>query len=159
MEHRLNVIVSHTTTIVGAGIRFLFGGFYNHCAVALDDDLSVLYSFARKNRHLWFTGCFCTEKLEFYKAYKVYTIPITDEEYEAIRERLRYYGSHLCIYNYPGAALLPFNITLNFKRSYMCSTFVASILENLDEVQLEKQYGLYNPMDIKHLLDKYEQTA
>lgn len=47
MKH-LYVMISHTNTGFGRAIRFITGCYYNHSAIAFDEDLQQLYSFARK---------------------------------------------------------------------------------------------------------------
>lgn len=153
-KHKLNVVVSRTPTIIGALIRITLGGHFNHCAIALDDDYSILYSFSRKYRHFWFTGCYCTEDLSCYTDYVSYSIEINEEEYEKICSKLKYLDERICVYNYISAMLIPFHRHIDFKRSYICSTFVAELLDYLSSVDLEKEPGTYRPIEIKMLLDE-----
>lgn len=150
--HKLNILVSKTDTLIGRGIRLVLGGDYNHCSICFDDNISVAYSFSRRVKQLWFTGCFVFETVDRYSSYEVFTIEITDEEFDSILEFLNSLSERLCIYNYIGAVAITAGVEVAFERSYICSTFVAKVLSMVGEVTLEKSVNLYSPMDIYRLL-------
>lgn len=151
MMHKLNVVFSKTNTLIGAGIRSILGGSWNHCAVAFDENLDVLYSFSRAYRYLWFTGCFTEEDRSGYLDYIVYSFDLSDEEYDMISSRIRLLKHGIHVYNYLGAVGLWLNVPIPLRGSYTCSTFVARLLSDAGLIKLNKSYALYRPMDLCEL--------
>lgn len=155
--HTVQIVVSHTATIVAKLIRFVTKGYYNHCSVVLDRDFSSLFSFSRKYRRFWFTGCFTIESLDRLKCNNkldalIYEINITDEEYEEITKYLRYLLQRHRAYNYIGAVTILFNKNFSSDTIQLCSTFTAYILGMIKSIKLAKKFYLYTPMDIQDLL-------
>lgn len=156
--HSLCIIFTRTHTVVGSLIRKVLGGRYNHCSIVLDDDFSRLYSFSRYYTKFWFTGCFCVEtigKLSFGKECiqgAIAEIQITDREYKGICKFLSGMSHGIHVYNYINACLIPFRLSIDSNKSYICSTFVAKILSYIDEVTLDKKFSLYKPMELYDLL-------
>lgn len=156
--HTLNVFVSRTDTWLGSCIRRILGGDYNHCSFSFDENFSSLFAYSRLYKGLWFTGCFCTESVDRYLNYEVFQIEITDEQYKELRVFLVDLSRTYRIYNYLSALVLPFGWSIPDDYHYLCSTFVARVLECYSGVVLEKDYSLYRPMDVYNLLKelKYE---
>lgn len=150
--HTIDVFISRTDTWLGSCIRKILGGNLNHCSFAIDGNFSSLYSFSRLYKSLWFTGCFCTEPIERYVDYEVFHISITDEEYNNLCAFLKDLSQSYRVYNYIGALALPFGIARPSKYHYLCSTFVAKVLDEYSGVELEKCHSLYKPMDVYNLL-------
>lgn len=150
--HTLHIIFSKTDTFVGSCIRHILGGEYNHCSIALDGDLTRLYSFSRIYRPLWFTGYFCIEDTSHFLDYDMVTIHITDSEYEKITAFLNTLGHSFAIYNYLAAVALVFGRSVPIATSYTCSTFTARVLTLLDQKVLTKCWSVYTPMDLYRLL-------
>lgn len=152
--HTLSVLLSKTNTIIGTSIRVLFGGEYNHCAIMLDNDYSCIYSFTRKFKYCWFTGCFTIEPYNRFTDFIKYDIDITDIEYNDIINFLDELNESFRFYNYIGAVLLPLGVAINFKHHFVCSTFVAKILSLTESIGLDKSIHLYKPNDIYNLVIK-----
>lgn len=156
--HTVQIVVSHTSTIIAKLIRLVTKGYYNHCSVVLDRDFSSLFSFSRKYKYFWFTGCFTRESLNTIKCNdklnaKVYEIAITDTEYEEIVKYLRYLLQRHRAYNYIGAVTILFNKNFHSDTIQLCSTFTAYVLSMIQSIKLDKKFYLYTPMDIYTLLD------
>ena len=151
-SHKLHILISRTDTFVGATIRRILGGDLNHCSVAFDDDFSSLYSFSRLYQKLWFTGCFCCETTDRYSSYEVFTINITDDDYNKIMSFISELKQGYRVYDYIGAFLLLFNISMHFRHNFICSTFAAKCLSLTDTVHLDKSCYLYRPMELYNLL-------
>ena len=150
--HSLNVVVSRTSTKIGEMIRTVIGGKYNHCSFFLDDEIDVIYGFSRKYRDLWFTGCFTQENPLYYEEYLVYRIPLGDEEFERLSARVARMCDHVKMYDYVAAALISIDVPKESNRHYICSTFVADLLDKHTAVELNKNAHLYKPMDIFALM-------
>lgn len=159
MQHSINIVVSSTGTLIGGFIRQILGGSVNHCSITLDENYDNLYSFSRRHPYLWFTGCFCKEDISRFKSYKIYSINITEEEYRDIERYIEYLNDRLRVYNYLGAIMIPFNIPVKFENSYICSTFVAKLLNRIDGIELDKPIYLYRPMDVLELLENNDSAV
>ena len=59
------IVISQTGTILSRIIKFLTRKEYNHASISLKDDLSVMYSFGRKNPYNPFLGRFVEESPDF----------------------------------------------------------------------------------------------
>jgi hypothetical protein len=156
--HTLTIIVSHTGTGVAKVIRTVTKGYYNHCSVALDHDFRHLYSFSRRYKKYWFTGCFTKENLEVLKdkgelKAVFYEIQLDEKDYQKVKRYIKELSKGYRIYNYLGAVMIVFNKGFPTKKYMLCSTFVAYLLSITKTISLDKPYYLYSPIDIKHLLD------
>lgn len=150
--HTLNILFSKTNTIIGGTIRTLLNSRYNHCAIALDNDFSRIYSFARRYKYCWFLGCFVNEPFSRFKDFEIYSIDITDEDYDKINTFIQDLDNHFCVYNYIGAILLYLGIEYKSDYSYVCSTFTAKILSLVDSIELDRSEYAYKPNDLYKFL-------
>lgn len=153
-KHNLYVIVGSTNTFMGQVIRRVTNSKYNHCSVVLD---GIMYSFTRYYKHLWFTGCFCTESIDIFNNYTIFSISLSHNEYIQVLNFIDDLNNRFSVYNYIGALLVLLNIPFNRDYSYICSTFVSKILSFILEIKLGKNLGVYKPMDIFNLL-RYSET-
>ena len=151
--HTLEVVVSHTTTIIGSIIRKITDSYWNHCSVTLDGDFHKLYSFSRRYKRFWFTGCFTSEDINDLGDIRIYQIKLPDIEYYNIRDFIQEFKKSLRVYDYLGCLLIMFNKEGKAKNSYLCSTFTALILQQALPNVLSKSPRLYKPMDIFNLLE------
>ena len=71
------VVISKTATRFGYVLRRVGGVHYNHAAIALDEELKELYSFARKQYHAALIGGLVEETVERYTLRKQTEIPVT----------------------------------------------------------------------------------
>ena len=160
--HTMTIVVSRTGTVMGKVIRIFTKGYYNHCSIAFDRNYDIFYTFARKYKLFWVTGCFTTETIDRLMTgneliAKAYEIEITDKEYEDIQEYIKELSKGYNIYNYIGAILILFNLNFKTRKYHICSTFVAYILEKyVNEVTLDKEYYLYKPMDIYQFMEQLD---
>lgn len=153
-DHALNIIVSRTETRIGSMIRAVIGSDYNHCSFYLDGDVRNIYGFSRRYREFWFTGCFTQENAVHFQEYKIYEIPISKEQYADLNERIIDMKAHTRIYNYLSALMLPAGISVDSEDSFICSTFVADLLDKYTDIVPEKDVNLHDPIDIFELLEK-----
>lgn len=125
----------------------MLGGEYNHTSIALDSNYDLIYSFSRRYKYMWFSGCFCKESVSNFNKYTIFILSIDDEEYNKINKFLKLLERHYRIYNYIGAICLYFNKPVYSKLSFTCSTFTAYIL-GLTRYKLKKDFRTYTPMGI-----------
>ena len=158
-NHSLNIVLSKTVTKIGSMIRTVVGGEYNHCSFFIDDEVDAVYGFSRKYRKLWYTGCFTLENPIYYEDYKVYEIPISNSQYGGLQNRIDDMNSNVRMYNYISAMLIPAKIPVESDGSFICSTFVADLIDKYTDIELDKDLRLYTPMDVFELLSRYADTG
>lgn len=148
MQHTITIVISRTDTLIGKIIRSVHKGYYNHCSFYLDDETDKLWSFSRKYDKFFFTGCFCSETSKRYIAYQKFTFMIDDTVYKDICNEIKRLKKHYRIYAYQNAVLINFNKSIDSKNHFICSTFVANIIDKYNLVKLIKPANICLPMDV-----------
>ena len=138
---KIYIVLAHTGTILSRIIRMYTGAEYTHVSIALDEDLTKMYSFGRKYSYIAFLGGFVKEGSNFgtFKRFyntgiSVYEVNITDEQYKKVNERIEYVKLHKDEYkfNIIGLALAGINKKLNREKTYYCAEFVRAVLKKSD---------------------------
>ena len=131
------IVISQTGTILSRIIKFLTRKEYNHASISLKDDLSVMYSFGRKNPYNPFLGRFVEESPDFgtFKRFsnakilllKVY---MGEEEYQKLDTLLNLMleNSNDYKYNYLGLYFAAIKVCHKSPNRYYCSEFVKELL-------------------------------
>lgn len=155
------IVLSSTGTVVSRTVRFLFRDRYTHASIALSPDLAVMYSFSREYTYYPFYGRFRSEltdqgflaKRPTIPA-KVIALPVTDAQYEAVKDRIEYFNAHRKSfgYNYIGLFLNLIGRSYSPKNRYTCSQFVSETLAKCGIATFELDYSLIRPI----MLDKLE---
>ncbi len=148
--HKLTVIFAKTNTKVGKFLRFFTADDVNHCAVYFDDDPSVMYSYRRERRHNILSGKFGTECfLNMSRGKEMLYITsefmLDQTQYGRIVKLLEEHKGRR--YNFAAVFLMYFHIYLRNEKYFICSTFTASILKEVYE--LEKPYNTYTPISLR----------
>lgn len=137
--NRLYVIISCTNTKMGWCIRKALNEPYNHVSVALDRELSNIYSFARRKYYTPFVGGMVRESvniLTYNKSkntdVKIYALEISKENYDAITQQISsmYQERNKYYYNYLGALKLFIKYSGQTTRAYTCLEFAMEILKS-----------------------------
>lgn len=133
---KVYIVLSQTGTILSRILKLYTRAPYNHCSIALCEDLEVMYSFGRLDPYNPFRGGFVQESTRFgtFKRFKntramVIEAEVTPEAYEALREHIRtmlrtrteYH------YNYVGLLLAAIRIHRAKRNCYYCSEFVRAM--------------------------------
>lgn len=135
---KIYIVLAHTGTLLSRIIKIRTGAEYTHSSISLDEDLQQMYSFGRKYSYIAFLGGFVREGADFgtYKRFyktevSVFEIPVTDEQYNIINEKIEYMKEHKKEYrfNVLGLFLAGFDKRLQFNKTYYCAEFVKYILE------------------------------
>lgn len=131
------VVLSSTPTKMGKLIRVVTRSFYNHSSISLTENLNEMYSFARYRASNPLVGGFVKEFPERFTlgkqqdvSIKVFSIPVTEEQYETIK--LFIYkiknDSEENIYNSLAAIGVLFGCRFDTHKAYTCSEFVVRTL-------------------------------
>lgn len=164
MEHTHNIyiVLSRTETGVARVLRSFGGLEYNHVSIALDREMKELYSFARSEQYGILTGRLVHETTDRYLVgarkgipILVYELPVTEEEYDWVRGRIREIMEDPQ-YRYNLFSVLTYPIYGGFStyKAYSCSEFAAYILGHLG-YDLDRPLFEYRPDDLRPILEEY----
>ena len=133
---------------------------YSHVAISLNKECDVLYSFGRRKTNSILSGGLSIQEKtgEFFTKFnktesEIYEIAVTDNQYEDTKKVLQYMEKNINIYKYDffGIILRFFKIPITFKNRYVCSYFVAEVLEKSNIYKFDKQACLVKPKDFENL--------
>lgn len=136
-------------------IEAMTGFFYTHASIGLSEDMNTFYSFVAKG--------FIVEKITKYIRpdripfpCQLYEIEVSDKIYKSIRKLLNSYDEYRNNLHYTRLGLVMCLLRIPYKRKdhYICSQFVAEVLENAQVAKLKKDSTLYRPSDLSKLLSK-----
>ncbi len=152
------ILQMHSCTIPARIVQFATRYQYSHIAISLDKDCEQIYSFGRKNINNIFSGGFIVQKKsgDFYKKFnstvcRIYELEISADKYQRLKEKLEYMENHSYLYKYDflGIILRFLHIPVSFQHRYVCSQFVASILESCDILHFKKDPSFVRPQDFE----------
>ncbi len=136
MKSYIYLVFSATPYKIGKAIRKITGEKFNHASIALDSELSEMYSFARRFYRAPFLGGFVREShARFYiegaaSTIQVCRLEVTQAQYDFISKQLRrmYDDRQHYLYNHLSAAITPFGRLLKISDSYICTEFIVEQL-------------------------------
>ena len=152
------IVLTQTYTYPARVIHLYTSEPYSHASIAFDEDLSEMYSFARRGLRNPFNAGFVEEDINngvFGKCTSttcnIYQLKITETQYNKLRYEIDVFKSNKDDYSYNflgvlGAAL---NVPIQTKHRYFCSQFVAYLLEQSDIDIFNKNCSLVKPRDIR----------
>lgn len=153
------ILFSDTGTLFSRTIRLYTRMPLNHTSIAFDSDLQQLYSFGRKHPNNPFVGGFVKESVHGSiirngqrTMCALYSCEVSLAVYERIRTRIQQMEQNCEQYRYNLLGLFGvlLNVSIEPKKAYFCSQFVASLFQNNGLPLLNKPLGLTKPMDIEH---------
>lgn len=157
---KIYILLMHTNTYPSKFVKFMTNYKYSHVALSLDDSCDILYSFGRKKLNKVLDGGFSVENKdgEFFKKFnnancKIYELDVKEEQYAKLKDTIKDMENNKDNYKYDfiGTAFRFFNIPVTFKDKYVCSYFVASILENNEIYKFNKNTCFMKPKDFEGL--------
>ena len=160
MKKNIYIMLSQTNTSCSKIFQFFTRAPYNHVSIALDENLNFLYSFARQNLYIPLIAGFVKEDINsgIYKIYhntlcEIYRLSITQEQYDILERSIQNFEDNEDKYRYNFAGLLAmlFNIPFQRQYHYVCSQFVAHVLQEANAVKFQKHVSLIRPYDFKSL--------
>lgn len=165
---RLYILTTYTGTTLSYLIKKITNVPYAHVSLGLDKELTKVYSFGRKHHSNPVFAGFVREYIDagLYKnkvntQCRVYSIDVTDDQYDNALLLLSKFIDNKKKYKYDTLAL--FSLLRDNPRDdeyrYVCSQFVAYILESIGVNIFDKYYRLITPMDFylnEHLKLEYE---
>ncbi|NMB30269.1 MAG: hypothetical protein GX988_02345 [Clostridiales bacterium] len=159
-EYALYLVLTQTGTRVSRLIKFYTRAPFNHVSVSNDERLANMFSFARQNAPKLFPAGFTKENVAdgVFAMYSsvpcvIYKIPVTYEQYTRFNSLIEKFNNDKKLYKYNllGFITMMFNIPIKPKHSFMCSQFVAYILQEAGIINFNKRLSLVKPDDFRHM--------
>lgn len=132
------IILTYTGTIPSKVIRSFTKDEFSHVSIALDIDLTEMYSFARLRKYNFFIAGFLHEKINegTFKRFrkttaKIYYLEVTNEQYEKIKNKIEEIKENKEQYKFNILGLCAVSIHMRIKREryFYCAEFVKYLLE------------------------------
>lgn len=127
---------------------------YTHVSIGLEDHPETYYSFNKRG--------FCTETIQKHRRRGVtescvYVLEIPDEAYAEVENTLEHFRKNAAQYHYTvlGMLCVLLHIPFKFKDAYVCSQFVAQVLQKVPRLCDKRASNLYRP---NHLADELATT-
>jgi hypothetical protein len=162
MSKTIYVVISQTGTILSRILKVITGAKYNHASISLVPDLETMYSFGRLNPYNPVLGGFVEESPHrgTFKRFRntkvtVLSIAVTDEQYEALGQKLKSMleNKDRYHYNYIGLFLAGVKIPYRQRRCYYCSEFVKDMLVRHGIRGADQLASIVEPMHFLQLPD------
>lgn len=155
------LVFSATPYRIGKLIRRFTGETYNHVSIALDQDLTQMYSFARRYYRTPFLGGFVKESLSRYHVnnkpthVRICRLPVDPEQYKSLKVLLThmYEKREDFLYNHLSAAIAILRRPVKVRDSYTCVEFCIRVLHSLNLDVDPNQY--YTVGDIEQMFRPY----
>ena len=157
---KIYIILAHTGTVLSNIIRYWTKDEFSHVSIALDAELEQMYSFGRLNPYNPFWGSFVHEHINkgTYKRFKntraeVYSLFVTDEQYEKARKTIEYFNNNKQKYkfNILGLACVSINKKITRKNTFYCAEFVKHILKVMGITEVNELPKIIRPQNFKEL--------
>lgn len=138
-QHYLYVLFSATPYRMGRWIRFVTGEPYNHVSIATGEDLTCIYSFARRYYCTPFYGGFVSEDPCRYRhngrcaSIRLYRLPLTSKQWQRLQDMLEDMKEHAdrYLYNHLSAMAAPLHLKIRVRKAYTCAEFTVNVLHRL----------------------------
>lgn len=135
------IILTHTGTTLSKVIKNYTKDEFSHVSISLDEQLKQMYSFGRLHPYNPFWGGFVHEYIDkgtfkrFYRTKaKIYSLSITEEQYNKIKSIIQYMEKEKEHYKFNMLGLLAvgFHKKITKEYSFYCAEFVKYIIEQAE---------------------------
>ncbi len=162
-KRKIYIIQAHTGTIPAKVIRVVTRYKYSHVMISLEPDFSKMYSFGRRTLNNPLNSGFIIETIngKFFKKYnntecKVYKLTVDEDKYLVLKQILEEYENNPGAYQYDiiGLILRFFKIRIRRKNHYVCSQFVAEVIDKSYIYKFKKPIESIEPKDFEYIPNK-----
>lgn len=157
---KIYILLMHTKTIPSKIVKIFTGYKYSHVAISLDKSCEVTYSFGRRKLNSILNGGFSIlhKDGEFFKKFnktkcKIYEVDVTEEQYKKVEEIIENMVKEQEKYKYDFIGIIPrlFGVPITIENRYVCSYFVAEVLEKANILKFNKPTCLVRPKDFENI--------
>lgn len=159
-SNKIYVIQMHTHTMPSRLIKLFTHYKYSHIAISLTPECDKIYSFGRKELNSIINSGFVIENRDgdFFNKFnettcRIFEIEVTKKQYRNLKKIIKYMKIHSDLYKYDfiGIVLRFFKIPVRFKNRYVCSFFVADVLEKAHICKFNKKSRFVEPKDFEKI--------
>jgi hypothetical protein len=154
------IMLTHSGTTLSNAIKSVTKNPYSHASISFDSSMDNMYSFGRKYANNPLIGVFVKESIRkgLYAnvsktaTYSLYVTFVSNEEMNAMKERLQYFidNKEKFKYNFVGLIQHQLGIESHREDAYFCSQFVSEILRSGKDY-FNRHSSLVKPYDFaKH---------
>ena len=157
---KIYILLMHTYTIPSRLVRVFTNYEYSHVGISVNRECNEIYSFGRKKLNSILNGGFVINKKDgaFFKKFdktkcKIYELTVSEEQFFNLEKILNDMEENSEKYKYDFLGIVPrfFRIPITLKNRYVCSYFVAYVLEKSGIYNFTKNVCLINPRDFEKL--------
>ena len=161
-EKKIYILQVHTGTIPSKIVKIITNYEYSHVLLSTDNSFKKMYSFGRRTINNPLNGGFIIESYDglFFKKYsktkcRLYELKINDAQYSDLINILKEYEKEPLKYNYDFLGAIGRTLHINVKRKnhYVCSQFVAEVMEQSKIYKFDKPTQFIKPVDFEGLPD------
>ncbi|MBQ4649164.1 MAG: hypothetical protein IJB73_00530 [Firmicutes bacterium] len=154
------ILLTNSHTLISKAIYYISKAEYTHAALAMDKDLTMLYSFGRKFKYSMFPSGFVREGVNHgvmgdsdTMKCALYAITISDRCYKKLANRLRHMEAkkHCYRFNYLGLPMCGFGKKSGGRNVFFCSQFICHVLNESGAIETSKHPSLTRPVDFEKL--------
>ncbi len=160
MRKSVYIVLTSTGTALSQMIKSYTKEKYNHVSISLNEELTEMYSFGRRNPINPLDGGFVKEDVEIgtyswfpHTECKILRLEVSLQEYGKITRFIDTFKKKQkkYVYNFVGLFGVVFNTPLEIEGAYFCSQFVAEILRRSGIQLFEKPSSLVQPAEFLEL--------
>lgn len=157
---KIYVILMDTKTIPSRLVSLFTLYKYSHVAISFDKKCDVIYSFGRRNLYWIFNGGFVVENKDgsFFRKFsdtrcKIYEIDVNKKQYDDLVNIVNDMNKNKDMYRYDylGIILRYLGINITFKNKYVCSYFIAKLLNDNNICNFNKDICFVKPKDFEKI--------
>lgn len=133
---KIYIVLTHTGTVLSRIIKSFTKDEFSHVSISLDIYLNQMYSFGRLHPYNPFWGGFVHEYIHkgtfkrfFNTKAKVYSIEITEKQYEDVKNAIEEIEKQNYKFNILGLFAVGFHKKIGSKNSFYCAEFVKYVIE------------------------------
>jgi len=153
---KIYLLQMNTKTIPSKIISLFTMYKYSHVAISFNRNCNYIYSFGRKKVYSILNGGFTMESKtgKFFNKFndtecRIYEVNVTNKQYNDLIKIIKYMKKNANVYGYDylGLFLRCLKIPVTFKNKYVCSYFVAQLLEDVNIYDFKKDTFFVKPRD------------
>ena len=142
-KYTISILLTKSSDFLSRIIYYFTGREYTHASIGLDNLSDTYYSFNIKGFRMEHPK----RHKDIIKKSICYELDVTKEEHEKVTELIGDFQAERFSWKYDriGLILTILGISHKRKKHYICSQFVAELLQNAKIMKLSKNASLYNP--------------
>lgn len=150
----------HTNTIPSKLVKLFTRYEYSHVGISLNRNCDIIYSFGRRHVNTILNGGLSIEHKhgEFFNKFNktvccIFETEVNKEAYDFIKKTLDEMEKTIDDYKYDFIGIIPrfFHIPFTLKNRYVCSYFIAELLDKANIYHFDKPNCLIKPKDFENL--------